>query len=402
MAVATGALQPVLMFKFVRQSEVGAEASLVPIRYHAIHPMRTSIHCFILASLLVCLSSALTVHAAKIVLVAGGGTNEGENVPALEARLKEPFGVEQDSKGNLYIVEMTQGERVRMVGKDGKIRTVAGTGVKGALVDSAPALEAQFNGIHNLAIGKDDLIYLADTFNGPVRTLDMKAGVVRMFCGVGGKGNSGDGGPALTAKVGSIFCATFNPSKTKLYLCDLGNARIRVIDIKTGQIDLVAGNGKKGMPLDGAEAKDSPLVDPRAVCADSKGNVYILERNGNALRVVDPSGKIKTVVNASGARGATGDGGPALEATMSGPKHIGIDHDDNVLIADAENHLIRKYQPKDGRIVRVAGTGKKGTAGIGGAPEQCELARPHGVYVDPKGTLFITDSYNNRILKIVE
>ncbi|MCW5557408.1 MAG: hypothetical protein KIT22_06220 [Verrucomicrobiae bacterium] len=348
-------------------------------------------------------AGAFLVNAAQqMVLVAGGGTNEAENVPALEARLKEPFGVEQDRQGNLFIVEMSEGQRVRRVGQDGRIRTVAGTGVKGMPVDSAPALEARFNGIHNLAIGQDDLIYLADTFNGVVRTLDLTAGVVRRYCGAGGQGDSGDGGPALAARVGSIFCVTFDPPKTKLYLADLPNARVRVIDAKTGRIDAVAGNGRKGIPTDGALAKESPLVDPRAVAADSKGNVYILERNGHALRVVSPDGRIRTVVNASGRKGATGDGGPALEATMNGPKHLCVDREDNVLIADAENHLIRKYLPKEGRIVRVAGTGKQGAAGVGGPPEQCELNRPHGVYVGPTGTVFITDSYNHRILKIAE
>ena len=108
-----------------------------------------------------------------------------------------------------------------------------------------------------------------------------------------------------------------------------------------------------------------------------------------------------TPVNAAGKKGASGDGGDALLATMSGPKHLCVDLDDNVLIADAENNIVRKYVPATGKILRVAGTGKKGVAGVGGPPEQCELARPHGVTVRADGTLFITDSYNDRILKIV-
>ena len=86
---------------------------------------------------------------------------------------------------------------------------------------------------------------------------------------------------------------------------------------------------------------------------------------------------------------------------MSGPKHLCVDLDNNVIIADAENHLIRKYIPTTGKIVRVAGTGKAGAAGVGGPPEQCELRRPHGVTVRRDGTLFIVDSYNNRVLKII-
>ena len=148
-------------------------------------------------------------------------------------------------------------------------------------------------------------------------------------------------------------------------------------------------------------AVDAPLVDPRAAVRDRQGNLYILERNGHALRVVGRDGRIRTVVNASGKKGADGDGGPALAATMNGPKHLCVDRDDTVLIADAENHLIRRYVPATGQLLRVAGTGQKGTAGLGGPPEQCELNRPHGVTVHRDGTLYITDSYNNRVLKIV-
>ena len=97
----------------------------------------------------------------------------------------------------------------------------------------------------------------------------------------------------------------------------------------------------------------------------------------------------------------SGDGGPALDATLNGPKYITLDRDGSVLIADAENHVIRRYTPKDGKIARVAGTGRQGSAGLGGDPLACELARPHGVTVARDGTLYITDSYNDRILKIV-
>jgi streptogramin lyase len=86
---------------------------------------------------------------------------------------------------------------------------------------------------------------------------------------------------------------------------------------------------------------------------------------------------------------------------MNGPKHLCMDRDGTVVIADAENHVVRRYDPKSGLITRVAGTGKRGTAGLGGDPLQCELARPHGVTIGPDGLLYITDSYNDRILRIV-
>jgi DNA-binding beta-propeller fold protein YncE len=119
------------------------------------------------------------------------------------------------------------------------------------------------------------------------------------------------------------------------------------------------------------------------------------------MRVVDRSGKIRTVAG-TGQKGFSGDGGPALAATMDGPKHVSVDHHDNVLITDTENHVIRMYLPREGRIVRVAGTGTKGDAGVGGPPDAVGLARPHGAFVDPAGNIYISDSSNHRVLKIVQ
>ncbi len=135
--------------------------------------------------------------------------------------------------------------------------------------------------------------------------------------------------------------------------------------------------------------------------ADAAGQIYILERTGNTLRIVDADGKIRTVVG-TGKAGHSGDDGPAREATLNGPKHLCLDRDGSVIIADTENHAIRRYLPQSDRIVKIAGTGKKGTAGVGGPPAQVELFQPHGVTIGPDGALYIVDSGNNRVLKIVE
>src|SRR5262249_18741810 len=157
-----------------------------------------------------------------------------------------------------------------------------------------------------------------------VRRLDPKTGIVTPFAGTGEKGYGGDGGPAAKAQFGAIYCVAFDPKGERLYLADLDNRRIRAIDRKTGIVPTVAGNGEKGVPADGAEAVKAPLVDPRAVAVDGKGNIYILERSGHALRVVDASGKIRTVAG-TGKAGSTGDGGDARKAMLNGPKHLCID-----------------------------------------------------------------------------
>jgi DNA-binding beta-propeller fold protein YncE len=354
--------------------------------------MRTSI-IFAVVSLLF----AVPVWADKVVLVAGGG-DAPDGSPATQGKLVGPFGVDFDKQGNMFIAEIS-GQQVRKVDRNGVLTTIAGTGEKGYAGDGGPALKAQFNGMHHLAVAPNSDVYVADTWNNCVRKIDAKTQVITTVAGTGEKGFSGDGGPATQAQCGGIYCLAFDSRYERLYLADLDNRRIRVVDLKTGIINTVAGNGQRGVPEDGADARSSPLVDPRAVAVDKQGNVYVLERGGHALRVVDRSGKIRTVVG-TGKAGATGDGGDARQATMNGPKHLCIDLDGNVLIADTENHLIRKYLPREGKIVRVAGTGKKGAAGVGGPPEQIELNQPHGVYVHPSGVLYITDSSNHRVLKV--
>lgn len=336
-------------------------------------------------------TSLLPARADTIILVAGGNEDR-TGIAATQAVLKEPFGTEFDATGNTWIVEMVSGNRLLKIDPAGVLHHVAGQLQPGLAGDGSPGLQAQFNGPHNLLVRPTGEILIGDTWNGRVRRFDPATGTVSTLPGwQAPTGKERGNGP---------YCISLSPDGGKLHIADL--RQVHELDLASGQSRIVAGNGQKGIPPDGALATNAPLVDPRAVAMDRDGNLYILERNGHALRIVTPDGRIRTVVNASGKKGADGDGGPALQATLSGPKHLCIDRDGSVLIADAENHLIRRYLPASGRIERVAGTGKKGAAGVGGDPLQCELARPHGVTVHPvSGELFVTDSYNNRVLKIV-
>ena len=351
-----------------------------------------------MVSLLLAHFAFAVAHAEKVVLVAGGGALK--TGPATECRLNAPFGIDSDSQGNLIIVEMAGGERVLKIDTKGMLTVLAGTGQKGDSGDGGPAAQAAFNGMHTLAMGPSDTLYVGDTWNNRVRQLDLATRQIRAFAGTGKKSFGGDSAPALTADFGGVFSIAFDRSQKNLFLADLDNRRIRIINMESKIVRTVAGNGEKGVPPDGAEAIGAPLVDPRAVAVDSAGRVYILERGGHALRVVDQTGRIRTVVG-TGRKGFEGDGGPASKATLNGPKHICVDGADNVIIADTDNHVIRKYLPKENRIIRVAGTGKVGTKGVGGPPEELELNQPHGVFVDKAGVLYIVDSLNNRVLKIV-
>jgi hypothetical protein len=341
-----------------------------------------------------------TATAARIELVAGGGA-QNPPAPATEARLREPFGVEFTPAGEMIIVEMSGGERVLRVDAAGTLHHIAGKGRTGFSGDGGDPKTAEFNGLHNLAILPDGTVLLADTWNQRVRRLDAKFSAIDTWAGDGRKGHGGDGGPAAAASFAMVIQIALDPKAEHLYVADIASLRVRRIAVRSGLIETVAGNGRKGVPPDGALAKEAPLVDPRAVVPDHAGGFYILERGGHALRYVDAQGRIKTVAGTSKA-GLSGDGGAALTATFNGPKHACLDRDGTVLIADAENHVIRRFDPKTSTMLRVAGTGKKGAAGLGGDPLACELNRPHGVTIGPDGQLYITDSYNDRILRIAK
>ena len=333
----------------------------------------------------------------RVALVAGGGEGSN-NIPPREAKLRSPFGVDFDQAGNMYIIEMT-GERLLKVDGQGLLTVIAGTGEKGSGGDGGPALRAQFNGVHNLAVARNGDIYLADTWNNRIRKIDSRTGIISAIAGTGSKGFSGDRGPAIQANFGGIYCVSLDTKGENLYAADLDNRRIRVVSLTTGIVRTVAGNGQKGVPSDGALAVDAPLVDPRAVVATDAGEVYILERSGHALRFVDSSGRIRTVAG-NGKAGNSGDGGNARQVTLNGPKHLCFDNEGRVIIADTENHVIRRYDPKNETIERVAGSGQRGVDGLDGPPLAVELNQPHGVYIHKSGVLYIADSSNHRVLKV--
>ncbi len=350
----------------------------------------------------ICLLTALAAAAPRVELIAGSGldTNAIPALPAKSARLSSPFGVDFDPEGRLVLVEMT-GHRVRRLTSDGRLELIAGTGQRGGQGDHGPALAAEFDGMHNLAVAPNGDIYVSDTWNSRARKIDAQNREVTTVAGTGEKGFSGDNGPATAAKFGNIYCVSLDPAAENLLLADLDHRRIRSVNLRTGLVRTIAGNGEKGVPPDGAVATNAPLVDPRAVIADRAGTIYILERAGHALRAVDPNGRIRTVVG-TGKPGNSGDGDDARLATLNGPKHLCLDRAGRIIIADTENHVIRRYSPDTGRIERIAGRGVAGARGLGGPPLDLELRQPHGVHVHADGTLYIADTGNHRVLAIRE
>ena len=302
--------------------------------------------------------------------------------------LNNPFGVTFDNQGNAYIAEY-EGGRIFKLDKGGKLVQFSGNGKKGFAGDGKQVRLGVYNGMHNLAWSSDEILYISDTHNHLVRKIDLKTNLISTFAGIpNSKGFSGDGGLASEAKLNTPISISLTPDEKTILISDISNLRIRAVDLESGIIRTVAGNGKRGKPIDNMPANAQPLIGPRAAIMDNSGNLFILERNGNALRVVRPNGKIQTLAGT----GKTGNqDGPALKSTFNAPKHLCFDKNGNIIIADDKNQLIRLYNQKSKLVSTILG---------GKAIPGTVLNRPHGVALAPDGAIWVCDSGNNRILTL--
>ena len=331
-----------------------------------------------------------------IATVAGTGEPgfSGDGGPAVSGRINNPFGVVRGPDGALWFCEYS-GQRIRKIDPDGTLRTVAGTGGKGYTGDGGPALAATFNLPHEIRFDPAGNLYIADMANHVIRRIDAVTGIVTTVAGTGERGYSGDGGPGTEARLSSPHSLQFGPDGL-LYICDIGNHVIRRWDPRTGRIEAFAGTGRAGDTPDGAPIAGTPLRGPRSLDFDREGNLWLATREGNQVFRFDLKAGTIHHVAGTGAKGFTGHGGPAREATLSGPKGIAVDADGNVWLADTESHSVRMIDTKTGRIELIAGTGEAGD-GPDGDPRQCRLARLHGLYVDADGAIYIGDSEAHRI-----
>lgn len=328
----------------------------------------------------------------------------GDGGPAAQARLKEPFHLTQDRHGNVYIAESGNHCIRKIDGRTQAITTIAGTGQPGYTGDGGPARQATFREPYAVVVDDHDHLFIVDRLNAAIRRIDARTGIITTIAGTGQRGSSGDGGPATQARlVEPNDC--YLDGKGGLLIADVSDWRIRRVDLGTGIITTFAGVGvirerAKRAPAeqDGMLAREACLPGARAVCTDSQGRVYICLREGNAVRRVDHQGRITTVAG-TGVQGYSGDGGPARQATLNGPKGIRCDGFGNLLIVDAENNAIRRVNPETGVISTVAG-GHRGSDGDEGPASHAGLAQPHGCITDFSGSLLIADTLNHRIRRV--
>ena len=338
-----------------------------------------------------------SAHATTIRTVAGTGVKgfSGDGGPATAAQLDNPFGVVRGPDGNLWFCEYG-GQRVCTISADGNLHVVAGNGKPGYSGDGGPALQASLNLPHEIRFDRSGNLFFTDMQNHAIRRVDAKTQIITTVVGTGKSGYSGDGGPATQAQLNQPHSLQFDPAGD-LYICDIRNNVIRKVAMKTGVISTFAGTGKAGDTPDGSPIAGTPLREPRTLDFDALGNLWLATRGGNQVFKFDlAAGKIRHIAG-TGKKGFTGDGGPAKEATLNGPKGLTLGPDGRVYLADTENHAIRVVDPATGIITTIAGKGTASDGPDGDNPLASGLARPHGIWVDPDGTVFIGDSENHRV-----
>lgn len=337
--------------------------------------------------------------AWRIDTLAGTGLPgySGDGGPATSAQLNNPYGLTRGPQGELYLCDMDN-HVIRKVGLDGRISTVAGTGRRGYSGDGGPARQAELNEPYEARFDRADNMFFVEMRNHLVRRVDARTQIISTVAGTGRSGFSGDGGPAVRAMFNQPHSIQFD-AQGDLFVCDIGNHRIRKVDLQTGLVSTFAGTGGRGPTPDGAALEGTPLFGPRAMDFDRAGNLWIALREGNAIYKLDLKSRNFHHIAGTGTKGFEGDGGPAKQATLSGPKGLSVGRDGNVYFADTESHTIRRINTRTQTIQRVAGTGERGD-GPDGAAAACRLSRPHGIYADADGSLLVGDSEAHHVRRI--
>lgn len=258
----------------------------------------------------------------RIDTIAGSG--QAGDLPAGEGPAKsvpvdQPFGVEQGPDGGLYITSIGQHRVLRLDPATGKLSSVAGNGARGHAGDDGPATEATLNEPYEVRFDKSGNMYFVEMMNHLIRRVDVKTGRITTIAGAPTPGLAGDGGPARAARFKQPHSIALD-DRGFLYVADIGNHRIRRIDLNSGNIDTIAGNGDKALPTSSSQAKGKPILGPRALSIAGR-TMWIALREGNSVWRLDLDTGLIHHVAGTGKSGYSGDG-PAASATFKDRKSV--------------------------------------------------------------------------------
>ncbi|MSV36087.1 MAG: hypothetical protein EXQ47_10910 [Bryobacterales bacterium] len=340
-----------------------------------------------------------------IATIAGNGNpgNTGDGGPAINATLLAPSGIAVDQNGVIYFAESKGSSRIRRIGTDGIINTIAGGNGDGYSGDDGPALAAMLNSPDGIALDRAGDLYVADSLNNRVREIT-PAGTIRTLAGTGVPTFTGDQGPASLATLCSPLSVATD-AFGKVYVGDSYNYRVRKID-SAQTITTYAGNGKWNNLDDGAQARGAVLSLTQDVVVDAAGNVYFSTGDNRVFKIT-PNGVLTPLVGNHPA-GFAGDGGPISQALFTYPGALALDSEGNLYIADntnsnAGNARIRKVD-SNGNVTTVVGNGTVPASGNGdgGLAVNASLGWVNGITFDARGNLYLSDSnnYSNSIRQV--
>lgn len=340
---------------------------------------------------------------SRVRSIAGTGVAGFKSEGAIDnlaqtTRVNNPYGIVVGPDASLYFCEVDSGRVRRMDLHTRLLSTVAGNGEKTYSGDGGLALDASFSAPHEIRFDDQGNLYMVSRDSHTVRRIDRNSGTVSTVAGTGEAGFSGDGGPANAALLRQPHSIAFD-ARGDLLICDIGNSRLRRIDMSSGIISTLSGTGERIATPDSGPITGTPLLGPRSIDTDAAGNAYLVLREGNAVFRLNTDGNRLQRIAGTGDRGYTGDGAAAINATFNGPKGIAYSEQDHSLyIVDTENHVIRRMSLNTGIVDTVLGSAERGD-GPDGDPLQCKLNRPHGVCVHA-GLLYVTDSESHRVKEV--
>jgi len=329
--------------------------------------------------------------------IAGNGVQgyTGDGVQATTTALNYTEGVARDATGNIYIGDWSN-YRIRKVNTSGIISTLTGTGVSGYSGDGGQATAAQVSNTMGVCVDGIGNVYIADEFNSRIRKINTN-GIISTVVGTATAGFSGDGGQATAAEI-DFPLDVVTDGANNIYITDY-NSRVRMVNITTGIINTIVGNGVYSYAGDGGPATACSIAQPWGIYVNSTGTtVWIADTYNQRLRKAAIGGNI-VLLAGNGTVGFGGDGGPATAAMLNYLTGVYIDAGGNAFVADIYNERVRKVTPA-GIISSVAGNGVQSFSGDGGPATAAELNDLRQLVMDPAGNVYIGDLFNNRIRKL--